>query len=84
MSTPSKTQTTARAGFFDVAEWRPEDPAFWDSHKGFAIRTLIISMLALHLAFAVWFTWSAWWCACRVWASISPWISVSGCRAWRC
>ncbi len=59
MSTLSKTQTTGHSGFFDVAEWRPEDPAFWASHKGFAIRTLFISMLALHLAFAVWFTWSA-------------------------
>lgn len=59
MSTLSKTQTTGHSGFFDVAEWRPEDPVFWASHKGFAIRTLFISMLALHLAFAVWFTWSA-------------------------
>lgn len=59
MSTLSKTQAAGRAGFFDVAEWRPEDPVFWNAHKGFAIRTLIISLLALHLAFAVWFTWSA-------------------------
>jgi len=48
-----------RAGFFDVAEWRPEDPVFWNANKGFAIRTLVIAFLALHLAFAVWFTWSA-------------------------
>lgn len=53
------TAARSRAGFFDVAEWRPEDPAFWAAHRGFAIRTLIISMLALHLAFAVWFTFSA-------------------------
>ena len=49
----------ARAGFFDVAEWRPEDERFWNSNKWLAIRTLIIAFLALHLAFAVWFTWSA-------------------------
>jgi NNP family nitrate/nitrite transporter-like MFS transporter len=55
----STSQTATRAGFFDVADWRPEDPAFWSAHRGFAIRTLIISLLALHLAFAVWFTWSA-------------------------
>ncbi len=48
-----------RAGFFDVAEWRPEDPVFWNANKGFALRTLVIAFLALHLAFAVWFTWSA-------------------------
>jgi MFS transporter, NNP family, nitrate/nitrite transporter len=49
----------ARAGFFDVAEWRPEDDAFWASNKWLAFRTLLISLLALHLAFAVWFTFSA-------------------------
>lgn len=58
MTALSKTQA-GRAGFFDVAEWRPEDVGFWNANKGFAIRTLIISLLALHLAFAVWFTWSA-------------------------
>lgn len=62
MSTPSAgaAGTAIRyRGFFAVDEWRPEDPAFWNANKGFAIRTLIISLLALHLAFAVWFTWSA-------------------------
>jgi NNP family nitrate/nitrite transporter-like MFS transporter len=48
-----------RTGYFDVAEWRPEDATFWNANKSFAIRTLIIAFLALHLAFAVWFTWSA-------------------------
>lgn len=43
----------------NVTEWRPEDPVFWNSRKWLAIRTLIIAFLALHLAFAVWFTWSA-------------------------
>jgi len=51
---------TDRGGtFFQVAEWRSEDPAFWAANRGFAWRTLIIALLALHLAFAVWFTWSA-------------------------
>jgi NNP family nitrate/nitrite transporter-like MFS transporter len=58
MSSPSNA-AASRAGFFEVADWRPEDPVFWNANKGFAIRTLIISLLALHLAFAVWFTWSA-------------------------
>jgi NNP family nitrate/nitrite transporter-like MFS transporter len=55
----SRAATRPRAGFFDVADWRPEDPQFWAAHRGFALRTLLISLLALHLAFAVWFTWSA-------------------------
>jgi NNP family nitrate/nitrite transporter-like MFS transporter len=49
----------ARGGFFNIRDWRPEDAAFWNANRPFAIRTLIISMLALHLAFAVWFTFSA-------------------------
>lgn len=44
---------------FNVAVWKPEDPAFWQSNKWRAIGTMIIALLALHLAFAVWFTWSA-------------------------
>lgn len=44
---------------FDVATWTPEDPTFWQSNKFLAFRTILISLLALHLAFAVWFTWSA-------------------------
>ena len=44
---------------FDVAVWNPEDPKFWQTNKFVAFRTLLISLLALHLAFAVWFTWSA-------------------------
>ncbi len=59
MNHPSSLPGGARAGFFDVAEWRPEDAGFWTANRGFALRTLLISLLALHLAFAVWFTWSA-------------------------
>jgi NNP family nitrate/nitrite transporter-like MFS transporter len=42
-----------------LAEWKPEDPAFWAS-KGRAIarRNLWISIPALLLAFAVWMVWS--------------------------
>ena len=54
-----QSKPAARAGFFDVAEWRPEDERFWNSNKWLAFRTLVIAFLALHLAFAVWFTWSA-------------------------
>jgi NNP family nitrate/nitrite transporter-like MFS transporter len=40
-------------------EWKPEDPAFWDS-KGRAIarRNLCISIPALLLAFVIWMVWS--------------------------
>jgi len=42
-----------------LEEWKPEDPAFWNS-KGRAIarRNLWISIPALLLAFAVWMVWS--------------------------
>ena len=64
MSAISPTRTPpeggkGKAGFFDVAEWRPEDPAFWEANKSTAWRTLVVSLLALHLAFAVWFVFSA-------------------------
>ena len=42
-----------------LAEWKPEDPAFWES-KGRAIarRNLWISIPALLLAFVIWMVWS--------------------------
>lgn len=52
------TATTERS-CSDVAQWCPEDAAFWAANKSLAWRTLIISFLALHLSFAVWFMWSA-------------------------
>ncbi|WP_147652622.1 MFS transporter [Vulcaniibacterium gelatinicum] len=58
-STKVQAATAPGGSFFEVAAWRPEEPAFWQANRAFAVRTLIISMLALHLAFAVWFTWSA-------------------------
>jgi NNP family nitrate/nitrite transporter-like MFS transporter len=46
--------------WFDLQqEWRPEDKAFWAANKGRAYLTMVIAFLALHLAFAVWFTFSA-------------------------
>lgn len=42
-----------------LADWRPEDPQFWDEtgHR-IANRNLLISIPALLLAFAVWMVWS--------------------------
>ena len=42
----------------DIADWRPEDPAFWESTgKRIAYRNLILSVPALLCAFAVWGMW---------------------------
>ena len=43
----------------DIADWRPEDDAFWNSTgKRIAYRNLWISVPALFLAFAIWQVWS--------------------------
>jgi len=42
----------------DIADWRPEDEAFWESTgKRIAYRNLIISVPALLCGFAVWGMW---------------------------
>jgi NNP family nitrate/nitrite transporter-like MFS transporter len=42
-----------------IDDWRPEDPAFWNSvGKPIARRNLIWSILAEHLGFSVWSMWS--------------------------
>ena len=42
-----------------LAEWKPEDPAFWNSNgRAIARRNLWISIPALLLAFAIWMVWS--------------------------
>lgn len=42
-----------------LADWRPEDPAFWEATgRRVATRNLFISIPALLLAFAVWMVWS--------------------------
>jgi NNP family nitrate/nitrite transporter-like MFS transporter len=48
----------ARPGFADIADWRPEDEAFWQSQgKRIAYRNLWISVPALLCGFAVWGMW---------------------------
>lgn len=42
-----------------IADWRPEDSGFWQSHGSrIAGRNLAISVPALFLAFSVWMVWS--------------------------
>ncbi|GAA3601852.1 MFS transporter [Nonomuraea rosea] len=42
-----------------IAEWHPDDPAFWErSGKSVARRNLIFSIAAEHLGFTVWTLWS--------------------------
>ena len=42
----------------DIADWRPEDDAFWNSRgKSIANRNLWISIPNLLCAFAVWLMW---------------------------
>jgi NNP family nitrate/nitrite transporter-like MFS transporter len=46
------------AGAGDIADWRPEDDAFWNSTgKKIAYRNLMLSVPALLCAFAVWGMW---------------------------
>ncbi|HMM78314.1 MAG TPA: MFS transporter [Gammaproteobacteria bacterium] len=53
--TPSARATTTGT---DILDWRPEDPAFWESTgKRIAYRNLIISVPALLCGFAVWGMW---------------------------
>jgi NNP family nitrate/nitrite transporter-like MFS transporter len=43
-----------------IDEWDPEDPTFWERiGRRIAWKNLVISIPALHLAFAVWLLWSA-------------------------
>ncbi len=43
-----------------ISEWNPEDPTFWErTGKRIAWKNLVVSIPALHLAFAVWLLWSA-------------------------
>src|SRR5688572_32865 len=53
-----KPQPEKAAGSVDVADWRPEDEAFWESEgKRIAYRNLWISVPALLCGFAVWGMW---------------------------
>ena len=53
-----KPQPESATGLADVADWRPEDPAFWEGEgKRIAYRNLWISVPALLCGFAVWGMW---------------------------
>jgi len=42
-----------------IDDWRPEDPAFWETTgKAVARRNLIFSIFAEHVGFGVWMLWS--------------------------
>ncbi|HVJ03750.1 MAG TPA: MFS transporter [Sphingomonas sp.] len=54
---PGVTVPPRRAG--PIADWRPEDPGFWESGgRAIARRNLWISTYCLLLSFAVWMVWS--------------------------
>jgi NNP family nitrate/nitrite transporter-like MFS transporter len=58
MSTKTLTPTVSRQDGADIADWRPEDEAFWESTgKKIAYRNLWISVPALLCGFAVWGMW---------------------------
>jgi len=59
MQSIHKPQHERVLGAHIIEDWRPEDPAFWDT-KGRAIarRNLWISIPSLLLSFAVWMVWS--------------------------
>jgi len=63
----SVTETTApptphqpgRPGGRWIDDWRPEDPAFWESTgKGVARRNLFFSVFSEHIGFSIWSLWS--------------------------
>ena len=60
VSRPAASQparAAMRAG--PIAEWRPEDPDFWENTgRSIARRNLWISTYCLLLSFAVWMVWS--------------------------
>ncbi len=57
-SASSKPATPPAASGPDIADWRPEDEAFWESTgKRIAYRNLAISVPALLCGFAVWGMW---------------------------
>ncbi len=57
-TTPASAAPARTAGSADIADWRPEDDAFWNSSgKKTAYRNLWISVPALLCGFAVWGMW---------------------------
>jgi len=58
MKTHTLSQAPAHSSGADIADWRPEDEAFWESTgKKVAYRNLWISVPALLCGFAVWGMW---------------------------
>ena len=55
---PAPPPRSHRGGHW-IDEWRPEDPAFWETTgKPIARRNLIFSIFAEHVGFSVWMLWS--------------------------
>lgn len=53
------TQAQSANKGYQLTDWRPEDPQFWESYgKRIATRNLWISIPNLLLAFSVWMVWS--------------------------
>ena len=58
MSVTQPAPTAHPTSSVDIVDWRPEDPAFWESKgKKIAYRNLAISVPALLCGFAVWGMW---------------------------
>jgi NNP family nitrate/nitrite transporter-like MFS transporter len=65
MAAPTRTPTSTapvasppRSGRW-IDDWRPEDPAFWESTgKGVARRNLFFSVFSEHIGFSIWSLWS--------------------------
>lgn len=56
--TPTVMGVRRRGGRW-IDDWRPEDPAFWESTgRRVARRNLVCSIFAEHLGFSVWLIWS--------------------------
>ena len=64
MAAPTQSRATppqsvpARSGRW-IDDWRPEDPAFWESTgKPVARRNLFFSVFSEHVGFSIWSLWS--------------------------
>jgi NNP family nitrate/nitrite transporter-like MFS transporter len=58
-TTAGTPQEPARSRGRWISDWRPEDPAFWESTgRAVARRNLAWSIFAEHLGFSVWLIWS--------------------------
>ena len=58
MSTSQSQAISAPSSGTNIADWRPEDPAFWEAQgKGIANRNLWISVPSLLCGFAIWLMW---------------------------